>query len=65
MVRVHPDGSVTVTCGSTEIGQGSSTVLAQMAAGEMGVELERVHLLQSDTGAVSTTARPVPAGRPR
>jgi CO/xanthine dehydrogenase Mo-binding subunit len=53
VLRVHSDGSVTVTCGSTEIGQGSSTVLAQMAAGEIGVDLERVHLLQSDTAAVS------------
>lgn len=53
LVRIHADGSMTVTCGSTEMGQGSSTVLAQMAAGEMGIELERVHLLQSDTAAVS------------
>jgi CO/xanthine dehydrogenase Mo-binding subunit len=53
IVRVHHDGSVTVTCGSTEMGQGSSTVLAQMAAGEMGVPLEHIHLLQSDTAAVS------------
>ncbi len=53
IVRVHSDGSVTVTCGSTEMGQGSATVLAQMAAGEMGVDMDRVHLLQSDTAAVS------------
>ena len=53
IVRVHSDGSVTVLCGSTEMGQGSSTVLAQMAAGEMGVPLDRVHLLQSDTAAVT------------
>jgi CO/xanthine dehydrogenase Mo-binding subunit len=53
LVRVQADGSVTVTAGSTEIGQGSATVLAQIAAGEMGVPLERVHVLQSDTGAVS------------
>jgi CO/xanthine dehydrogenase Mo-binding subunit len=53
IVRVHPDGSITVTCGSTEMGQGSSTVLAQIAAGEMGVPLADVHLLQSDTGAVT------------
>lgn len=53
LVRIHADGSMTVTCGSTEMGQGSSTVLAQMAAGEMGISLERVHLLQSDTAAVS------------
>ncbi len=53
MLRVLSDGSVTVMCGSTEIGQGSSTVLAQIAAGEMGVDLRRVHLVQSDTTAVS------------
>ncbi len=53
VLRVHSDGSVTVLCGSTEMGQGSSTVLAQMAAGEMGVPMERVHLLQSDTAAVT------------
>lgn len=53
VLRVHADGSVTVMCGSTEIGQGSSTVLPQIAAGEMGVSLERVHLLQSDTAAVT------------
>ena len=53
VLRVHADGSVTVLCGSTEIGQGSATVLPQLAAGEMGVELDRVHLVQSDTSAVS------------
>lgn len=53
IVRVLSDGSVTVMCGSTEIGQGSSTVLAQIAAAEMGVGLERVRLIQSDTAAVS------------
>lgn len=53
IVRVQADGSVTVTVGSTEIGQGSSTVLAQIAAAEMGVPLDRVQLLQSDTSAVS------------
>jgi CO/xanthine dehydrogenase Mo-binding subunit len=53
LVRVHPDGSVTVMAGSTEIGQGSATVLAQIAAAEMRVPLERVHLVQSDTAMVS------------
>lgn len=53
IVRIHADGSVTVTCGSTEIGQGSETVLSQIAAAETGVDVERVRILQSDTGAVS------------
>jgi CO/xanthine dehydrogenase Mo-binding subunit len=53
ILRVHADGSMTVLCGSTELGQGSSTVLAQIAAGEMGIDLERVHLVQSDTATVT------------
>lgn len=53
VLRIHADGSVTVTCGSTEIGQGSETVLTQIAAAETGVDLDRVRLLQSDTSAVS------------
>ena len=53
LLRVHTDGSMTVSCGSTEIGQGSSTVLAQIAAGEMGAPFDAVTILQSDTGAVT------------
>jgi CO/xanthine dehydrogenase Mo-binding subunit len=53
LVRVGPDGSVTVSAGSTEIGQGSSTVLAQIAAAEMAVPLDRVQTIQGDTTAVT------------
>ncbi len=53
IVRVHADDSVTVTCGSTELGQGSETVLTQIAAAEMGVGVDAVRLVQSDTSAVS------------
>lgn len=53
VLRVLFDNSVTVMCGSTEIGQGSSTVLPQIAAGEMGVPLESVGLVQSDTAMVT------------
>ncbi len=50
MVHVYGDGSVSVMSGSTEIGQGSHTVLAQIAAEEMGIPLEKVRLVGSDTG---------------
>ncbi len=49
MVQVYGDGSVSVMSGSTELGQGSHTVLAQIAAEEVGVPLERVRLVGSDT----------------
>jgi CO/xanthine dehydrogenase Mo-binding subunit len=49
MVQLYSDGSVSVLSGSTEIGQGSHTVLAQIAAEELGVPLEKVRLVGSDT----------------
>ncbi|HYT07745.1 MAG TPA: xanthine dehydrogenase family protein molybdopterin-binding subunit [Rugosimonospora sp.] len=62
MVQVHADGSVSVFSGSTEIGQGSHTVLAQIAAEEMGVPLEKVRLVGSDT-AVTLFERSTGASR--
>jgi len=53
VVRLLSDGSVMLMCGSAEMGQGSSTVLAQIAAAELGVPLHRIRLIQSDTGVVS------------
>ncbi|MQA81422.1 MAG: molybdopterin-dependent oxidoreductase [Streptosporangiales bacterium] len=51
--RIHFDGSVTVLSGSTEMGQGSRSVLAQIAAEELGVAPELVQVAQSDTTAAS------------
>lgn len=49
-VRVSTDGSVTVLSGSTELGQGSRTTLAMIAAEELGTSLDVVQTVQSDTG---------------
>jgi CO/xanthine dehydrogenase Mo-binding subunit len=62
MVQVYADGSVSVFSGSTEIGQGSHTVLAQIAAEEMGVPLEKVRLVGSDT-AITLFERSTGASR--
>lgn len=48
-VRVTADGSALVATGSSELGQGSRTVLAQVAAQELGLPMSRVHVIQSDT----------------
>jgi CO/xanthine dehydrogenase Mo-binding subunit len=61
-VRVHGDGSVTVLSGSAEMGQGSKTVLGQIAAEEFGVTLEHVRVVQSDT-AMTPFARSTGADR--
>ncbi|MBI4523242.1 MAG: molybdopterin-dependent oxidoreductase [Deltaproteobacteria bacterium] len=50
-VKVNADGSVTLLTGSSEIGQGSKTVLAQIAAEELGVSLEEVSVISGDTDA--------------
>jgi CO/xanthine dehydrogenase Mo-binding subunit len=52
-VRIHSDSSVTLFTGSTELGQGSRTVLSQIVAEDLGVPLERVSLVGGDTGTVT------------
>ena len=49
VVKILPDGSVLVSTGSSEMGQGSRTALALVAARELGVPLEKVAIAQSDT----------------
>lgn len=61
-VRLQIDGSVTVLSGSTEMGQGSRSLLAQVAAEELGVDLEVVAVVQSDT-AITPYERTTGASR--
>jgi CO/xanthine dehydrogenase Mo-binding subunit len=51
IVRIQVDGSVVVMSGSTEMGQGSRSVLAQLGAEELGVPMNVVRVVQSDTAA--------------
>ncbi len=48
-VRALCDGSIQVLTGSTEMGQGSRTALGQIAAELLGVDFDRVRVVQSDT----------------
>lgn len=50
-VKINADGSITLLTGSSEIGQGSKTVLAQIAAEELGVSVEDVSVISGDTDA--------------
>ncbi len=52
-VRIHADSSVTLFTGSTELGQGSRTVLSQIVAEELGLTMDRVSLVGGDTGVVT------------
>lgn len=48
-VRLNEDGTITVVTGAQDIGQGSDTVLKQIAAGSLGVPLDAVNYVSSDT----------------
>jgi CO/xanthine dehydrogenase Mo-binding subunit len=49
IVRLHYDGSVTVLCSTVEVGQGLHTVLAQIAAEELGISHTLVTVISPDT----------------
>ena len=51
-VTVHDDGSVLFSVGTTEIGQGMTTVLSQIVADELGVPLDWVSMTPTDTSRV-------------
>jgi nicotinate dehydrogenase subunit B len=48
-LRIRPDGTVEVTPGKVEIGQGILTALVQIVADELDVGLEHVRLLPANT----------------
>ena len=48
-LKLNEDGSFNMLTGATDIGQGSDTVLAQIAAEELGVSLENIVLASADT----------------
>ncbi len=48
-MQVDRSGRVAVFSGASEIGQGCDTLVAQIAAEELGVEIEHVRVLRGDT----------------
>ena len=52
IVRLHFDGSASVLCGTSDMGQGARTVLMQIAAQELGIEPERIAIVMGDTSVV-------------
>jgi CO/xanthine dehydrogenase Mo-binding subunit len=51
-VTATREGKVRVLAGSTEMGQGTNTVFAQIAAEALGLECEQIEILQPDTSLV-------------
>lgn len=51
IVRILEDGTVTLNTGAVDIGQGSDTVLAQICASALRVDIDRVNLVAPDSDA--------------
>lgn len=56
LVHVYKDGSVLVSHGGTEMGQGLHTKMAMIAAEELGVPLEKVFISETSTQVVANTS---------
>ena len=48
-VKLNEDGTITVNTGAVDVGQGSDTVLTQLAAGVLGVPVELINYASPDT----------------
>jgi len=48
-LKVNQDGTAVLYIGTADIGQGSSTVMAQIAAEELGIEFDKVAVVAADT----------------
>jgi carbon-monoxide dehydrogenase large subunit len=51
-VDVHEDGSATIRVGTSSHGQGHATSFAMIVADRLGIPVESVHFIQSDTAEV-------------
>jgi CO/xanthine dehydrogenase Mo-binding subunit len=52
VVKLNEDASLSLYAGTVEMGQGSETVLAQIAGKELGIALEKIQVLGVDTDVV-------------
>ena len=51
-LEATPDGRVRVFASSTEMGQGTNTIFAQVAAEALGLECDQIEIIQPDTANV-------------
>ena len=53
-VRVAPDGSATVFLGTHNHGQGHETTFAQILSKRLGIDFQKIKIVEGDTGAIPT-----------
>ncbi len=49
LVHIYSDGSIGISCGAVEMGQGVNRKLARIAAMVFGVDVERIHIESTNT----------------
>ncbi|MBL8574563.1 MAG: xanthine dehydrogenase family protein molybdopterin-binding subunit [Hyphomicrobiaceae bacterium] len=52
-LSLNDDGSITLFIGTQTNGQGHATAYAQVIAGHLGLDMERIHVVQGDTDQVA------------
>lgn len=52
IARLHADGSATLLAGTSDMGQGARTILAQIAAQEFGIGVDQVRVVMGDSAGV-------------
>jgi xanthine dehydrogenase YagR molybdenum-binding subunit len=55
VLRLLPDGSVSLNMGASDIGTGTKTVMAMVVAEELGVPLDQISIEHADTGTTQFT----------
>jgi CO/xanthine dehydrogenase Mo-binding subunit len=48
-IKINEDGGATLITGESDVGQGSSTVLVQICANELGIPIEHINIINPDT----------------
>lgn len=56
LVHIYQDGSIGISTGAIEMGQGVNTKLAQVAAEVFSVDIKRIKLLTTNTSRVANTS---------
>jgi CO/xanthine dehydrogenase Mo-binding subunit len=51
IARLAADGSLTLTLGAADIGTGTKTAMAMVAAEELGIAVDRIRIVHADTAA--------------